>query len=273
MPWLEPKSPISKPPPANHEAPKWEERIANCVTGARKNWVKCGFWHFTVLQINLSLCISVGQEKPEQRLWCFITSFRDRWARGWADELREQPRAAPASPWAAPPPLPPPGHSSPAGPSQELQNPEQFQVKIPAQKAPELGVLKVGKTQDVQLKAQPAPAQAGLGAAVPTQGGASEHKVPKFSASQKPELSLRTLRSSRVGMWCEASSGVWISGRVWGSPSNTSRAALKAEFPLPWEMGAEILLWFLIKLSSTLCHLMHKSPHKPPWDCLHFIFS
>lgn len=40
VPWLQPKRPISKPPPPNHEAPKGEERTANSVIGAQKNRVK-----------------------------------------------------------------------------------------------------------------------------------------------------------------------------------------------------------------------------------------
>lgn len=87
------------------------EELQTLSLGLRRSESNLDLWHFRALQINLCLCItSVGQEKAELSLWCFITSSRERWARGWADELREQPRAAPASPWAAPPP--PAGHSS-----------------------------------------------------------------------------------------------------------------------------------------------------------------
>lgn len=92
-------------------------------------------WHFRALQINLWLCItSVGQEKTELCLWYFITSFRERWARGWADEQRQQPRAAPASLLLLLQVIP--AQLTRTEPSHGQQNPEDFRVKIPAQKAP-----------------------------------------------------------------------------------------------------------------------------------------
>lgn len=129
--------------------------------GLRRTESNLYLWHFRVLQINLWLCItSVGQENTELCLWYFITSFRERWARGWADEQREQPRAAPASPWAAPPP---PGHSSLADLDWTLPGagePRAGSCQNPSPKGTTWELPSAGKTQDVQLQPQLPPAWA-----------------------------------------------------------------------------------------------------------------